>query len=72
MKPIFCPFPDGSVVNNLPANAGEMGLIPQLEGSPGAGNGNPLQFLAGKSHGKRRLVGYKVHRVAKSQTPLSD
>ena len=34
------------LVKNLPANAGDMGLIPELEGSPGAGNGNPLQFLA--------------------------
>ena len=34
-------------VNNLPAmqkvHAGDMGLIPGLGRSPGAGNGNPLQ-----------------------------
>ena len=35
-------FPDGSVVKNLPANAGDMGSIPGLERSPGEGNGNPL------------------------------
>ena len=37
-------FPDGSVVKNLPANAGDMGLIPGLERSPGEENGNPLQY----------------------------
>ena len=29
---------------NLPANAGDMGSIPGLGRSPGAGNGNPLQY----------------------------
>ena len=36
-------FPDGSVVKNPPANAGDAGLIPGLERSPGGENGNPLQ-----------------------------
>ena len=36
-------FPGGSVVKNLPGNAGGMGLIPQLGRSPGEGKGNPLQ-----------------------------
>ena len=31
------------MVKNLPANAGDMDLIPGLERSPGEGNGNPLQ-----------------------------
>ena len=31
------------MVKNLPANAGDLGLIPQSGRSPGAGNGNPLQ-----------------------------
>ena len=53
----------GLVVKNLPANAEdvrEVGLIPGLERSLGEGNGNPLQFLPGKSHGQRRLVGYSL------------
>ena len=33
-----------SVVKNLPANAGNMGLIPALGRYPGEGNGNPLQY----------------------------
>ena len=37
-------FPCGSVVKNLPANAGNIGPIPGLERSPGDGNGNPLQY----------------------------
>jgi len=32
-----------SVVKSLPANAGDMGSIPELGRSPGGGHGNPLQ-----------------------------
>ena len=35
--------PGGSVVENPPASAGGMGLIPASR-SPGEGNGNPLQY----------------------------
>ena len=38
-------FHCGSVVKNLPANTGDMGLIPGFGRSPGEGNGNPLQYL---------------------------
>ena len=31
-------FPGGSMVKNLPANAGDMGLIPGLVRAPGEGN----------------------------------
>ena len=37
-------FPGGSVVKNLPANAGDGGSIPGSGRSPGEGNGNPLQY----------------------------
>ena len=40
-------FPDGTVVRNLPANAGDardMGSIPGSGRCPGVGNGNPLQY----------------------------
>ena len=36
-------FPGHSAVKNPSANAGDVGLIPRLERSPGVGNGNPLQ-----------------------------
>ena len=54
-------FPGGTVVENLFANAGDtgdLGLIAGLGRAPGEGNGNPLVFLPGKSHGQRSLVGY--------------
>ena len=35
-------FPGGLVVKNLPANAGDTGLIPGSGRSPGERNGNPL------------------------------
>ena len=40
-------FPDDAVVKNPPANAGaagDVGLIPESERSPGGRNGNPLQY----------------------------
>jgi len=37
-------FPDGSVVENPPANAGDVGSIPGLGRSPREGNGNPPQY----------------------------
>ena len=36
-------FPGGLVVENPPANEGDVGLIPGSGRSPGGGNGNPLQ-----------------------------
>ena len=37
-------FPGVSAGRDLPANAGDVGLIPGLGRSPGEGNGNPLQY----------------------------
>ena len=37
-------FPGGSVVKNLPANAGDMGSIPGSGRSLGEGNSNPCQY----------------------------
>ena len=37
-------FSGGSVVKNLPANAGDVGSTPLLERSPGGGNNNSLQY----------------------------
>jgi len=39
-------FSGGSAVKNLPDNAGDMGLIPGSERSPGGGNGNHCSILA--------------------------
>ena len=37
-------FPGGSVVKNLPVNAGDMGSIPGLGRFSGEGNDKPLQY----------------------------
>ena len=37
-------FPGGSVVKNLPANAGDSGSVPGLGRSPGEGNSKPLRY----------------------------
>ena len=45
-------FPDGSVIKNPLANAGDTGSIPGSGRSPGGGNGTHSSiFLPGKSHG---------------------
>ena len=41
---VWLGFPDGSMVKNLPTNAGDAGSIPQLGRSPGEGNGKLLQY----------------------------
>ena len=37
-------FAGGSVVKNLPASAGDVGLIPGSGRFPGGRHGNPLQY----------------------------
>ena len=37
-------FSGGSMVNNLPANSGDVGSIPGSGRSAGEGNGDPLQY----------------------------
>ena len=41
--PVAKGFPGGSMVKDLPTNAGDAGSIPGSGRSPGVGNGNPLQ-----------------------------
>ena len=54
-------YPDGSMVKNLPASAGDArdaGSILGSGRSPGRRNGNPLQHSwSGEAHGQRSLVG---------------
>ena len=65
-------FPDGSVVKKLPANAGDLGLIPELGRSRGEGNGNPLQYFCLENLMDRGAWRPTVRGVAKSQTRLSN
>ena len=65
-------FPGGSVVKNLPANAGGEGSIPRSGRSPGGGNGNPLQYSFLENSMDRGAWQATVHGLAKSQIQLSD
>ena len=58
-------FPGGSVIKNLPANAGDTGSIPGLGRSPGNGNGNPLQYSYLEIPWTEEPGGLTVHGVAK-------
>ena len=65
-------FPGDSVLKNLTVNAEDTGSISGLGRCPGEGNGNPLQYSClgnPMDRGARQDI---VHRVAKSQTLLSN
>ena len=61
-KHLHSSFPSGSVVKNLPANAGDAGSIPESGRSPGRGNSNPLQYSCLKNPMDRGAWGPTVHR----------
>ena len=63
-------FPGDTMVNNLPLNAGEAGLIPGFGRSPGVGNGNTLQYSCLENSINRGIWWATVHGVAKSWTQL--
>jgi len=48
-------FPGGSVVKNLPANAGDTGSVPGLRRSPERKWQRTPILLPGKSYGQRSL-----------------
>ena len=58
------------MVKNLPANAGDMDLIPELERSPGEENDNPLQYSYLENPRDRGTWWVAVSGVAQSQTRL--
>ena len=58
-------FPGGSVVKNLPANAGDVGSVPGLGRSPGERNSNLLQYLCLGNSMNSRAWRATVHGVAK-------
>ena len=62
--------PQVEVVNNLSANAGDVGSIPGSGRSPGEGNGNPLLYscLGGSMYGGAWQA--TVHRVAKESDTI--
>ena len=60
-------FPDGLVVKSLSADAGNMGLIPELGRFSGEGCDHPLQYSSLENPMDRGACQVIVHRVAKSQ-----
>jgi len=51
-------FPGGSDGKESACTVGNLDFIPGLEGSPGGGHANPLQYSClGNPHGQRSLVG---------------
>ena len=67
-------FTGGSVVKNLPANAGherDSGSVAGLERSPGGGNGNPLQYSCLENSMDRGACRATVHSITKKQIQLS-
>ena len=66
--------PGGTMVNNLPSNAGytrDTGSIPGLGRSPGVGNGNPLQYSCLENSMDRGVWQATVYGVANKGTQLS-
>ena len=51
-------FPGGSVVKNLPTNAGDLGLILESGRSLGEGNDNLLQYSCLGTPAQRSLMDY--------------
>ena len=64
-------FPDGCNKDSA-CNAGDLGLIPELERSPGEENGYSLQYSCLENFKDRGTWQATVHGVAKSQTFLWD
>ena len=56
------------MVKNLPANAGDVRLIPGSGRSPGGGHGNPLQHSYLENSMDRGASQTIVHRVENHQT----
>jgi len=60
------------VAKNLPANAGDAGLMPGCRRSPGEGNGNSLHSSCLRNALDRGAWWATVHGVAKRRTQLSN
>ena len=61
-------FPSGSVINNLPVNVADVGLIPVSGRSPREGNGNPLHYACLGNLKDRGAWKVTVHRIARVGT----
>ena len=61
-------FPGGSDGKASACSTGDLGSIPGLAGSPGEGNGDPLQYSCLENSVDRGARPAVVHGVSKSQT----
>ena len=68
----FVGFPAGSDSKESACIAGDPGSVPGSGRSPGERNGNPLQYSCLENPMDREGWQVTIHRVAKSQTLLSD
>ena len=57
---------------NPPANAGDVGSVPELGRSPGEGNGNPLRILVWEISWTEEPGGLQSTGSQKTQTQLGD
>ena len=64
-------FPGGSDGEECACNAGDLSLIPESEGSPGEGNGNPLQYSRPENPMDRGAWRATVRGVPNTGTCLS-
>jgi len=64
-------LPGGSDSKESACNAGDLGLMPGLERSPGGGQGNPLQYSGLENSMDRGVWQATILGVAKSRTRLS-
>jgi len=64
----YASFPGGSVVKNLPTNAGHVGSSPGLGRSPGEGNDDPFQYSCLENLTDRGPGGLQCMGLQKSQT----
>ena len=70
----FTLAPNGSAGKESACNArdtGDLGSIPELGGSPGGGNGNPLQYSCLENSMDRGAWQATVYGAVKSLTKLS-
>ena len=58
------------MVKNLPANEGDLGLIPGSERSPGEENGSPLQYSCWGNPMDRGAWQATVHGVTKESNTM--
>ena len=60
------------MVQNLPANTRDLGLIPGSERSPGEGNGNPLQYSQLENPMDGGAWSATVHAAVKSHDSVTE